>query len=164
MMQKRKTQQAQGKQAQGKQAQRISLLARCLFCGRLPIPKTRMPGYIVMVFLGLWVSGCMSFGVDFSTDVSWMEVGETTQMEVLKKLGKPQEIGVVTPQVVGPASKEKVKVWTYYYFHVSAWSAVERKEFRIHWNANHTVRSFTITQNTLPEESEAESQIQTEET
>ena len=83
----------------------------------------------------LWLfGGCLSFGKEFSTDTSWIKVKETSQSEVTQKLGVPQEIGLVSG----------VKFWSYYYYEFSLLEDHSRRDLKIYWNSDLTVKSYSL--------------------
>lgn len=80
------------------------------------------------------LQGCISFGKEFPTDVSWIKVKQTTQSEVSKRLGVPQEMGLVS----------QVKFWSYYHYRFSLFEEHRRRDLKIYWNPDFTVHSFSL--------------------
>ena len=84
--------------------------------------------------MGCVLSACIHLGEDFPPDTGWIEIDVTTQHEISKKLGVPQEIAqAVSPRSASPAYGGKTVAWTYYYLSYALWRKPHRKELRIFW-------------------------------
>lgn len=83
----------------------------------------------------LILSSCLTLGTDFSTDMDWIEINKTTQSQLSMRLGVPEEVGVSSGE----------KMWTYYYIQHFPFVKTQRKELRIYWNANLTVKAYNFT-------------------
>ncbi|MCY4380668.1 MAG: hypothetical protein OXC40_03755 [Proteobacteria bacterium] len=90
---------------------------------------------VCLLVTTLLLTGCLSLGKDFTTNVDWLKVGKTSQQQVIERLGMPEEIG----------QSHNKTMWTYYYIRVSLWQKIARKELRIFWHNNQLVHSYNLT-------------------
>lgn len=101
------------------------------------IPTLSKSTHTIMVIgIVLWLGGCVSVGKDFSLNTDWIQVNQTTQVQVADQLGVPEEVGM----------NGDTTIWTYYHMQISVWNKLKRKEIRIAWNPNLTVQSYNLMQ------------------
>jgi len=79
----------------------------------------------VLVFCGLQTA-CVTRGRDFSSDLSWVKKGQTSQVDVTRLLGEPTSIG----------NTGGVPVWTYGYYDYRLFGDSDTKEIKFYWNGD----------------------------
>jgi hypothetical protein len=73
--------------------------------------------------LTLAQAGCVTRGADFSSDISWVQKGKTTQSEVEKYLGAPNSVG----------NSGGTPTWTYGYYDYRLFDDSKTKELKFYW-------------------------------
>lgn len=73
--------------------------------------------------LSLVQVGCVTRGQDFSSDISWVQKGKTTQTDVEKYLGAPSSVG----------SSGGTPTWTYGYYDYRLFGDSKTKELKFYW-------------------------------
>lgn len=85
------------------------------------------------VALSLAQVACVTRGQDFSSDISWIRKGQTTQTDVEKYLGAPNSVG----------SSGGTPTWTYGFYNYAAFSEAKTKELKFYWQDN-KVQDFSF--------------------
>lgn len=80
------------------------------------------------------VSGCLSFGKVFNSNIDWIKKDETNQRDVVLVLGQPQEVG----------SFGGTPTWTYYFYHYKLVGSDARKELKLYWKDDKTVSHYSF--------------------
>lgn len=96
--------------------------------------KSRILGSIIFVLLIIVPLACVTRGQNFSSDVSWVSVGKTTQSDVNKRLGVPFSVG----------NSSGLASWTYGYHKHNLFGESHNKELRLIWNKDGTVNSYSF--------------------
>ncbi len=86
----------------------------------------------VLVFCGLQTA-CVTRGRDFSTDLSWVKKGQTTQTDVTRLLGEPTAIG----------NTGGVPTWTYGFYDYRLFGDSDTKELKFYWTGD-KVQDFSF--------------------
>ncbi len=86
------------------------------------------------VLLSLVQVGCVTRGQDFSSDISWIQKGKTTQTDVEKYLGSPASVG----------SSGGVATWTYGYYDYRLFGESKTKELKFYWAPDTKVQDFSF--------------------
>ncbi|RZA11110.1 MAG: hypothetical protein EOP10_33620 [Proteobacteria bacterium] len=73
--------------------------------------------------LSLVQVGCVTRGADFSSDISWVQKGKTTQSEVEKYLGAPNSVG----------NSGGTPTWTYGVYDYRLFGDSKTKELKFYW-------------------------------
>lgn len=87
------------------------------------------------IVLGLFciLSGCVSTGNDFPSDLSWIKSEETTQDEVVMVMGKPYAVG----------HSASTTTWTYGYYRYSLFGNSQFKELKLYWTPNSRIKHYS---------------------
>ncbi len=67
--------------------------------------------------------GCVTRGADFSSDISWVAKGKTSQADVEKYLGAPNSVG----------NSGGTPTWTYGYYDYRLFGDSKTKELKFYW-------------------------------
>ena len=100
-----------------------------------------LKNFLVMFLFVVGLTGCVTRGVDFSSDLSWVKVNSTTQMEVSQKLGTPYSVG----------NSGGLSTWTYGYYKYALFTDSPTKELKFYWSNDHKVKDFSFT-SSFPED------------
>lgn len=87
------------------------------------------------------VSGCVTNGEDFPSDLTWIKEGVTKKTDVKSLLGEPYSVG-------NSAGKP---AWTYGYYRYKLVGKSTQKELKFYWNPDDTVSTFSFT-SSFPED------------
>ena len=82
----------------------------------------------------LALSGCVTKGRNFPTDVSWIKKEQTRQQDVLMILGRPFMVG----------SSAGITTWSYGFYHYRVVGPSYVKELKFFWNDDKTVRDYSF--------------------
>ena len=82
----------------------------------------------------LALSGCVTKGRNFPTDVSWIKKEQTRQQDVLMLLGRPFMVG----------SSAGITTWSYGFYHYRVVGPSYVKELKFFWNNDKTVRDYSF--------------------
>ncbi len=82
----------------------------------------------------LLLSGCLTVGSEFPTNVKWMEVGKTTRSQVKSQIGEPFRMGYDSGQLT----------YTYGFYRYSAFRPTRTKDLTVRFNENGTVASYSF--------------------
>lgn len=91
--------------------------------------------------LSLALSGCVTRGKDFSSDLSWLKKVQTTQADVQRYLGAPTSVG----------SSGGTPTWTYGYYDYRLFGESATKELKIYWTPDYKVADYSFN-SSLPED------------
>ncbi|MBC7661232.1 MAG: hypothetical protein H7249_16165 [Chitinophagaceae bacterium] len=86
------------------------------------------------VGFSLFQVGCVTRGQDFSSDISWVAKGKTTQPEVEKYLGAPSSVG----------NSGGVPTWTYGYYDYRLFGESKTKELKFYWTPDNKIQDFSF--------------------
>lgn len=98
------------------------------------LPCRHLCRLIGLVGVSIFLSGCLSFGKNFNSDISWIKKEQTNQKDVKLVLGSPQEVG----------SASGVPTWTYYFYRYKMVGSDSRKELKFYWKEDATVRNYSF--------------------
>jgi outer membrane protein assembly factor BamE (lipoprotein component of BamABCDE complex) len=90
--------------------------------------------WILSLGLGLAVTGCVTEGKDFKSDVTWIKDGATKVDDVKMVLGEPHSVG----------NSGNKKTWTYGFYRYKLIGKSLQKELKFYWNPDGTVSSFSF--------------------
>lgn len=82
----------------------------------------------------LLLSGCLTVGNEFPTNVKWIEVGKTTRAQVKSQIGEPFRMGYDSGQLT----------YTYGFYRYSAFRPTRTKDLTVRFNENGTVASYSF--------------------
>jgi hypothetical protein len=85
-----------------------------------------------LIFCGLQTA-CVTRGRDFSSDLSWVKKGQTTQIDVTRLLGEPTAIG----------NTGGIPTWTYGFYDYRLFGDSDTKELKFYWNGD-KVQDFSF--------------------
>lgn len=94
---------------------------------------------ILLVFTLGALSGCVTRGEDFATDLSWIAKKTTTKAEVYQMLGKPMFVGDSSGR----------PTWTYGFYNYRLIGASKIKELKFYWTEDDRVMHYSY-KSTLP--------------
>lgn len=100
-----------------------------------------------MVVLTVWAgfaAGCVTRGQDFSSDLRWIKVKQTTKTEVSQRLGEPFQIGSTSGQ----------ETWTYGRYNYKLFGDPKTKELKFYWTSDGKVESYSFN-SSYPEDKKA---------
>jgi outer membrane protein assembly factor BamE (lipoprotein component of BamABCDE complex) len=80
------------------------------------------------------LSGCVTVGKDFKSDVSWIKEGHTKQSDVSLVLGDPRSVG----------NSSGTPTWTYGYYQYRMLGDSASKELKFYWKKDGTVDQFSF--------------------
>lgn len=86
----------------------------------------------VLIACGLQTA-CVTRGRDFSSDLSWIKKGQTTQSDVSRLLGEPTAVG----------NTGGVPTWTFGFYDYRLFGDSDTKELKFYWNAD-KVQDFSF--------------------
>jgi hypothetical protein len=89
----------------------------------------------------LSVTGCVTNGDDFPSDLTWIKEGVTKKSDVKSILGEPYSVG----------SSSGRPAWTYGYYRYKLIGKSTQKELKFYWNPDETVSSYSFT-SSFPED------------
>lgn len=94
----------------------------------------RLMGALLALVAAAVMTGCVTQGKDFSSDLSWIKVNETTQSDVSSLLGTPHQVGNVggTP------------TWTYSYYKLKMFGDSHTKDLKFYWTPDKKVKDFSF--------------------
>ena len=95
---------------------------------------TKLVTATLAVSLLYLVSGCMSTGTNFPSDISWVKQNETKQKDVSLVLGKPFSVG----------NSGGVPTWTYGYYTYNLFGRNAYKELKFYWTPDRMVKHFSF--------------------
>ena len=96
----------------------------------------RRIGNVVVSLLMLGsLAACVTQGRDFSSDISWIKVGKTTQSDVIAILGSPERVG----------NAGGTPTWSYGYYDYHLMSESFTKEVKLYWSNDNTVKDYSFT-------------------
>lgn len=81
------------------------------------------------------ITGCVTNGDDFPSDLTWIKEGITKKSDVKSLLGEPYSVG-------NSAGKPS---WTYGYYYYKLIGKSNQKELKFFWNPDDTVSTFSFT-------------------
>lgn len=88
-----------------------------------------------VLMLVVFFSGCASFGEKFPVqDVARIEIGKTTQQQVIKMFGSPWRTGLESGQ----------KTWTYGNYKYALFQEKQATDLVIRFDENNVVASYTF--------------------
>ena len=93
-----------------------------------------MKHLVAMFLFVIALTGCVTRGENFSSDLSWIKVNTTTQMEVSQKLGAPYSVG----------NSGGMSTWTYGYYKYSLFTDSPTKELKLYWSPDLRVKDFSF--------------------
>lgn len=95
----------------------------------------RLGGALMALMLAVVTTGCVTQGKDFSSDLSWIKMNETTQSDVSTLLGTPHQVGNVggTP------------TWTYSFYKLKLLGDSHTKDLKFYWTPEKKVKDFSFT-------------------
>ncbi len=97
--------------------------------------RRRTLGLVLVVSLVFPLFACATIGRDFaSSKVYDIQIGKTTQAEILAMFGQPWRVGL---------EDGKLR-WTYGSYHYSAFSEARTKDLVVRFNAKNIVTSYTF--------------------
>ncbi|MBP9707782.1 MAG: outer membrane protein assembly factor BamE [Oligoflexales bacterium] len=80
------------------------------------------------------VSGCVTNGQYFPSDLSWIKSDETTQQNVRSILGAPHSVG----------SSGGTPTWTYGYYVYKLFGTSRTKELKFYWHPDARVKTYSF--------------------
>lgn len=90
-------------------------------------------GLLLLIFTLLLLTGCATVGKDFPVDrVSGIQIGKTTQLDVLKKFGHPWRVGIEDGQ----------NTWTYGKYRYKLFGDASTQDLLIRFDNQNMVSSF----------------------
>ncbi len=94
----------------------------------------RLGGALVVLVMAMMATGCVTQGKDFSSDLAWIKMNETTQTDVSSLLGVPHQVGNVggTP------------TWTYSYYKLKLVGESYTKDLKFYWTPEKRVKDFSF--------------------
>ncbi len=98
---------------------------------KFPVPANIL--FAIAAPLAL-LSGCLTVGNEFPTNVKWMEVGKTTRAQVKSQIGEPFRTGYDSGQLT----------YTYGFYRYSAFRPTRTKDLTVRFNENGTVASYSF--------------------
>jgi hypothetical protein len=78
-------------------------------------------------------TACVTRGRDFSSDLSWIKKGQTSQIDVTRVLGEPTAIG----------NTGGIPTWTYGFYDYRLFGNSDTKELKFYWNGD-KVQDFSF--------------------
>lgn len=91
-------------------------------------------GIIGLGLAATTLSGCITRGRDFSSDINWIKPTQTTQGEVSQLLGAPYKVG----------SAGGVTTWTYSYYKLHLFGEDYMKDLKFYWSDDKRVKDFSF--------------------
>lgn len=91
-----------------------------------------MKAYLALSLISL--TGCLTIGEEFSSEVKWIAPQKTTKVEVQKNLGGPFRVGY----------DSGLLTYTYAYYRYSAFRAARTKDLTVRFNSDGTVQSYSF--------------------
>jgi len=89
---------------------------------------------LYLVFAVTMISGCVTQGRNFETQVGWIKSGETRKQDVSRVLKAPYSVG----------NSSGMQTWTYGYYKYRVFGKSHIKEIKFYWNADQTVNRFSF--------------------
>jgi len=89
---------------------------------------------LVLVVGMLSVSGCVTNGEDFPSDLEWVNMGATKKEDVRSLLGEPYSVG----------SSSGRQTWKYGFYRSKLLGKSMAKELKFYWDTDGTVKNFTF--------------------
>lgn len=86
------------------------------------------------LLLGAGLSGCVTNGQDFRSDVSWIKEGQTKKSDVQMLLGEPFSVGNAGGK----------PTWTYGYYRYKLFGKSYQKELKLYWRPDGSVDTFSF--------------------
>ncbi len=80
------------------------------------------------------LTGCVTRGEDFSSDLSWIKPNVTTQKDIQALLGTPYKVG----------SASGTPTWTYGFYRFSLVGESHTKELKFYWNPEKKVVDYSF--------------------
>ncbi len=80
------------------------------------------------------LTGCVTNGSDFRSDVTWIKESQTQKKDVQMLLGEPYSTGNASGK----------STWTYGYYRYKLIGKSLQKELKLYWNEDGTVNSFSF--------------------
>jgi hypothetical protein len=80
------------------------------------------------------LSGCVTRGKDFVSDLSWIKINETSQAQVASNLGEPTTVG----------NSSGAETWTYGFYHYKLFGESYTKELKFYWSPDKKVRDYSF--------------------
>ena len=102
--------------------------------------KTKV--FLAIIAMGL--SGCVTRGDNFSSDLAWIKKDKTTQQDVSSLLGSPYSVG----------NTSGTKTWTYGYYSYKLFGDSYTKELKFYWDKNNSVKEYSFN-SSFPEDRSA---------
>ena len=87
------------------------------------------------LLLTVFLSGCVTNGAYFPSDLSWIQLNKTNQNDVRKLLGEPHSAG----------SSSGAPTWIYGYYKYKLIGTSATKELKFFWNDDKTVKTYSLT-------------------
>ncbi len=81
------------------------------------------------------LSGCVTEGRDFRSDISWIQPNKTSMQDVKLLLRDPYSVG----------NSSGKPTWTYGYYKYRLVGASHQKELKFYWNPDGTVGNYSFT-------------------
>jgi hypothetical protein len=98
-------------------------------------PTPRMPRVcLILPLASLMVSGCLTVGDEFTSEVTWIQKDKTTRKEVEGKVGQPFRVGYDTGLLT----------YTYAFYRYSVFRPTRTKDLTVRFNKDSTVHSYSF--------------------
>ncbi len=82
----------------------------------------------------LALSGCLTVGEEFPTEVTWITQGKTTRAEIEKRVGKPFRVGYDSGQMT----------YTYAFYRYSVFRPARTKDLTVRFTDTGAVASYSF--------------------
>lgn len=96
-------------------------------------------GFLLVASFGL--TGCLTTGRDFPSDVDWVRKEATTKKDVQMILGTPFAVG----------NSGGIATWTYAYYKYQLMGNSFHKELKFYWTPNEVVKHFSFSSSFPPD-------------
>ena len=80
------------------------------------------------------MTGCVTVGKDFKSDMTWIKEGHTKQADVSMILGEPRSVG----------NASGAPTWTYGYYKYKLFGDSCTKELKFYWKKDGTVDQYSF--------------------
>lgn len=100
----------------------------------LILEENRMSKWFQALSLAVLMTGCVTAGKDFKSDMTWIKEGQTKQADVTLILGEPRSVGNASGS----------PTWTYGYYKYKLLGESCTKELKFYWKKDGTVDQFAF--------------------
>lgn len=90
--------------------------------------------FLLAVPLVLGLTGCLTVGEEFNTEVKWIEVGKTTRSDIDAKIGSPWRTGY----------DSGLYTYTYGFYRYSIFRPTRTRDLVVRFKPNGSVESYSF--------------------